>query len=582
MVQQSWPKVWVKKDNWHPKQNGSKKKSKPPKQLAEQIAAELTGADKCTYSRDLLLKKFTPEKAILTPTATASTPPTTDDNSKGSSLVGSPSMASDNHESKDGSSNIQNVYEQLADLATPVAEYQYNWHGDTACEFPAPWNHLYGFGSDSMPNQFPFIPEFPVADAPANLPLEKSSGKKGKRKTGKSNAVEVDNKVGMKATKADNKPNAKEENKAGNKESPKVGNNGGVKTGAKMGKKGERLSPEMAAKAIAAQVTTMMLRNIPNECTRDQLFELLENHGFKGKIDFIYLPINFSTDRNFGYAFLNFRTVEGATAFNQAFNGAQVSVRMPMFNSDKVCKVVPAAIQGWEANMRKLRSSYSWTRMVNDSGRRVLGPEHWHPVFLDESGQRVDIIGDMYPTLQHKTMANSLNPDASEFQMPDGLNPNASEYVPGVNTDALEYMPNEFYQEASAFEPNEFPAVFVEDAPEFDDGWIQHLARIQIQIEFYFSASNLEKDFYLKSLMDEDGWVQLSALAQFNRLRQMNADAETIARALCASLFVELSTDAQKVRSSYPTDALAGQPDGAPLTTVEDGAVTASYEHNQW
>ncbi|CAE7888089.1 ML3 [Symbiodinium necroappetens] len=46
--------------------------------------------------------------------------------------------------------------------------------------------------------------------------------------------------------------------------------------------------------------TTVMLRNIPNNYTRDMFLELLDQHGFAGRYDFAYLPCDFCRDANLG------------------------------------------------------------------------------------------------------------------------------------------------------------------------------------------------------------------------------------------------------------------------------------------
>merc|ERR1711904_185985 len=58
--------------------------------------------------------------------------------------------------------------------------------------------------------------------------------------------------------------------------------------------------------------TTIMLRNLPNDYTRDMLLELLDLEGFIGGYDFLYLPMDFKKQSNLGYAFVNLLTHEDA------------------------------------------------------------------------------------------------------------------------------------------------------------------------------------------------------------------------------------------------------------------------------
>eukprot|EP00435_Cladocopium_sp_Y103_P020533 s363_g5.t1 len=51
--------------------------------------------------------------------------------------------------------------------------------------------------------------------------------------------------------------------------------------------------------------TTVCLRNVPNNYTRQMLLELLEEQGLSGHFDFLYLPCDFHRHANLGYAFVN-------------------------------------------------------------------------------------------------------------------------------------------------------------------------------------------------------------------------------------------------------------------------------------
>ena len=49
----------------------------------------------------------------------------------------------------------------------------------------------------------------------------------------------------------------------------------------------------------------MMLRNLPNNYTRDMFLSLLDEEGLSELYDFVYLPMDFCRDANLGYAFVN-------------------------------------------------------------------------------------------------------------------------------------------------------------------------------------------------------------------------------------------------------------------------------------
>merc|ERR1712216_803607 len=69
------------------------------------------------------------------------------------------------------------------------------------------------------------------------------------------------------------------------------------------------------------ELTTMMLKNIPNNLSRAALMELFNAAGFHGLCDFLYLPIDFDSDVNLGYAFVNMADGDAGQEFWKAFDG---------------------------------------------------------------------------------------------------------------------------------------------------------------------------------------------------------------------------------------------------------------------
>ncbi|KNE69122.1 hypothetical protein AMAG_13979 [Allomyces macrogynus ATCC 38327] len=72
---------------------------------------------------------------------------------------------------------------------------------------------------------------------------------------------------------------------------------------------------------------------------------------------------------------------------------------------------------------------------------------------------------------------------------------------------------------------------------------------IQKQVEYYFSVDNLCKDLYIRQHMDAtQGWVPLTVLAAFNRVKLLTDSLAMIADALIGSTVVEVSADRLGVR----------------------------------
>ncbi|XP_024968643.1 la-related protein 1A isoform X1 [Cynara cardunculus var. scolymus] len=76
-------------------------------------------------------------------------------------------------------------------------------------------------------------------------------------------------------------------------------------------------------------------------------------------------------------------------------------------------------------------------------------------------------------------------------------------------------------------------------------------ANITKQIEYYFSDQNLQSDQYLLSLMDAHGWVPISTIADFKRVKRMSKDIPFIVDALQSSSTLEVQGDKVRKREEW-------------------------------
>jgi len=131
-----------------------------------------------------------------------------------------------------------------------------------------------------------------------------------------------------------------------------------------------------AAPASEEGMTTVMLRNLPNNYTRSMVLDLLDTFGFVGKYDFLYLPTDQERGANLGYAFVNMTTAVEAQLVRQRLEG----FRRWSMPSSKRCSVgwsLPC--QGLDANIERYRNSPLMHSSV---------PDEFKPIVL-ANGQRV-------------------------------------------------------------------------------------------------------------------------------------------------------------------------------------------------
>ncbi|KAG0454304.1 hypothetical protein HPP92_025608 [Vanilla planifolia] len=81
------------------------------------------------------------------------------------------------------------------------------------------------------------------------------------------------------------------------------------------------------------------------------------------------------------------------------------------------------------------------------------------------------------------------------------------------------------------------------------------------QIEYYFSVENLCKDIYLRRMMDEQGWVPVSLIASFKRVKMITGDVQCILDVLRSSTVVELMGDRIRKREDWERWVLIPQED---------------------
>lgn len=97
-------------------------------------------------------------------------------------------------------------------------------------------------------------------------------------------------------------------------------------------------------------ITTLMIRNIPNRYSQRDLIEEIDELGFGGTYDFLYLPMDKGTLSNVGYAFVNFVDASWGERGMDAFK----SYRFKRYRkqSGKIATVSVAHIQGLENNLK--------------------------------------------------------------------------------------------------------------------------------------------------------------------------------------------------------------------------------------
>ncbi|KAJ4964135.1 hypothetical protein NE237_024074 [Protea cynaroides] len=128
-----------------------------------------------------------------------------------------------------------------------------------------------------------------------------------------------------------------------------------------------------------------------------------------------------------------------------------------------------------------------------------------------------------------------VRPFGNPMGFPDMTSP--VYYVPAPHPDSLRGVP--FIAHAPP------PAIyFPAPDPQLRDMLVK-------QIEYYFSSENLCKDIFLRQNMDEQGWVPVSLIASFNRVKLLTNNISFILDAVRSSTVVEIQGDKIRKRNDW-------------------------------
>lgn len=114
--------------------------------------------------------------------------------------------------------------------------------------------------------------------------------------------------------------------------------------------------------------TTLILKNLPSTLTRDGLLRVLDDAGFYGCYDFLYLPTNMRNGGSYCYAFINMISHDAALDFFERLEGF---CSWPG-DQGRAMQVLWSDIQGQRAYIDKYRNSTVMHESVMDQCKPVV------------------------------------------------------------------------------------------------------------------------------------------------------------------------------------------------------------------
>lgn len=122
-----------------------------------------------------------------------------------------------------------------------------------------------------------------------------------------------------------------------------------------------------------SQQTTIIIRNLPKECTRDAMIQVLQSEGFAGSYDMVHVPVGFQDLTGLGHALINFTDPAIAQGALQHFDGFS-----GLSSGEELCQAGWSNVQGLSAHVKRYRDS----PMMHDSI-----PDRFKPAMFQEGIQ---------------------------------------------------------------------------------------------------------------------------------------------------------------------------------------------------
>lgn len=133
----------------------------------------------------------------------------------------------------------------------------------------------------------------------------------------------------------------------------------------------ESVVHSMSPPAAKELRTTVMLKGLPDTYTRTMLLQLLDAAGFFGRLNFLYLPVDFKRERSLGYALINLVTPSEALRLGRHFEGFSNWC----VAGGSMCTVAWCSPQqGLDAHVERYRNS----PVMHESM-----PDEWRPILLN-------------------------------------------------------------------------------------------------------------------------------------------------------------------------------------------------------
>jgi hypothetical protein len=178
---------------------------------------------------------------------------------------------------------------------------------------------------------------------------------------------------------------------------------------------------------------------------------------------------------------------------------------------------------------------------TKDQAQASMQPPYTRPYQRPIRAARYDRSTKSYKT--HRSSMSTTGHNAQTTQGTSAPRENYKDYLYGDDAIIVDDLPAGFIYSPASIVPITPPTVVYYANPY--DILKQNIC---YQIEYYFSDENLTSDIYLRRKMDANGYIDLTLLASFNRIKALTQDIQVLVDAIKHSSLVEVNMQELKLR----------------------------------
>lgn len=113
--------------------------------------------------------------------------------------------------------------------------------------------------------------------------------------------------------------------------------------------------------------TTIIIRNLSKDCTRDAMIQMLQSEGYAGSYDMVHVPVGFQDLTGLGHALINFldsATAQDALLHFDGFSG--------LSSDAELCQAGWSNVQGLPAHVKRYRDSPMMHESIPDQFKPAM------------------------------------------------------------------------------------------------------------------------------------------------------------------------------------------------------------------